>query len=146
MKGLSLLIYTIFLSIIFFVNQSAFLQIAGSLNGVPVQVEFVGSTLYSQIQAQETFNPPKDMEVFLSNCLLPSHPNLDVEDYEIASERCEGFPSVLCVFYNYYSSRFRFCKPMWQELDKQYYFNGTTSPLLRPILLEGGILTFEAYE
>ena len=145
MKGLSLLIYTIIFSIMFFVNQNAFLQMAGALNGVPVQVEFIGSELYKQIQAQETFNPPKDMEVFLSNCLIPSHPNLDEDDYEVVSERCENFPSILCVFYNYHTARFRFCKPMHYTLDTQYYFDGTTSPFLKPLILDDGKLTFDAY-
>ena len=146
MKGLSLLIYTIFFTLIFLVNQSAFIKMAGVLGGVPVKVEFIGSELYKQIQNRETFNPPMRAEVFLSDCFIPSHPELGADDFELVHEYCFEAASILCVFYDYYSSRFRFCKPLIYKMETQYYFDGTTSPLYKVLIDDEGTLELEKYE
>ena len=130
MKGLSLLIYTIFFAIIFLVDHSAFMAISGTLRGLPAQVGAITTQISQDISTRSRVNPPPNMEVFISDCYLPSHSSLDADDILAAMGGCENALGVVCVFHDYYDYRYRVCKGLRYKPVKTYYFDGRESPVL----------------
>jgi hypothetical protein len=137
MRGLSLLIYVIFFTILAIVENSVFFQIAGSLNGASIQVEVVVSDIYGAIMSRGTFSPPMGTELYFNNCSFPFHESLEEKDVENILETCTRGNSVMCAFYKYYSTRFRACKAMIYYVDKVYYFSDTSTPVLEANVEDG---------
>lgn len=142
MKGLALLIYVIFFTILAIVENSLFFRIAGSISGVKVQTEVVLSEIYGSIMSRKTFSPPMGVELYFNNCTFPFHESLKGEDVETIMNACSNGNSVMCVFYKYYSTKFRACKSLIYYTDQLYYFNATTTPVIQPDVADG-VLSLE---
>ncbi|MBR9680588.1 MAG: hypothetical protein GOU98_02065 [Candidatus Altiarchaeota archaeon] len=110
MRGISLLVYTILFTFIFFIDQSAFLSMAGAMRGVPAQIDFLVTKIAEDIVYSDTVSMPQDMEVFVSECFFPTHEHLSQEGHEAAISSCENSIGVVCLFYNYFGYMYSACQ------------------------------------
>jgi hypothetical protein len=149
MKGISVLIYTILLLVLYFLQSSAFLTMAGIVKGVPTQINYVANRIHDQLSTADEVEIPNEMATFVADCILPNHPQLDDEDTEAAEQACvypqnatQTWPGVVCVIYDYYEQRFRVCRALVYEPTSTYYFDGSQATVL-PVErdLEEGTLT-----
>ncbi|MBR9689989.1 MAG: hypothetical protein GOV01_03785 [Candidatus Altiarchaeota archaeon] len=122
MKGLSLLVYTILLTFLFLSNRVAFLSLASAVNGVPAKIDQMTTQLASDLVSKPIITPPSIADVFISDCVVPRHPELDTEDVEIALRGCTNAAGVVCLFYPYYEYRYRMCHGIRYEPTETYYF------------------------
>lgn len=142
MKGLSVLIYTILLLILYFIENAAFLSIAGAVQGVPAKVWAVADHVYEDLTRGESVTMPKGMQTFILDCAFPNDsrfhedPERGNHDYEAASEGCTydqntsvSYPGVVCIFYDYHDYRYRSCKGLLYTPVRTYYNSGDTSPI-----------------
>jgi len=125
MKGLSLLIYTILFTFIFFVDQSAFLQMAGAMRGVPAQVDYQAKQIAEDISYGSTVTTPANMQVFISDCIYPTHEKLTTEGQEAAVYSCQNAVGVICLFYDYFGYVYTACQGMLFTPDKTYFEDAT---------------------
>ena len=121
MRGLGLLIYTILFTFIFFIDQSAFLDMAGAMQGLPAQVEYVITKIVGEILYSTTMTVPSGIDLFVSECIVPGDENLDFDDLALVSSSCEVANGVVCIFYDYFGYRYRACDGILYTPTKNFY-------------------------
>jgi len=138
MKGISVYVYVIILTIWFLVDSVSFLSIAGSVQGVPAQLWAIEDRLHADISSGEVIAIPLNMATFISDCVLPVHNSLDQEEIDQAQLACQRgqdssakYPGVICLFYNYHGYIYKFCKGLRWKPVQQYLFDGTSAPVFR---------------
>lgn len=138
MKGLSVLIYTILLLIVYFVENTAFLAISGATRGIPAKIWAATNKLYEDISYENVVVIPKGMRTFIGRCNFPSDQHLTTEEIKMALDGCRlpqnssaTYPGVVCVFYNYYGKPFGSCRGMLYRPVENYFFDGSEAPVRR---------------
>ena len=152
MKGISVFVYVILFTMLYLVESSAFLSIAGAVKGVPAQVWAITDRIHGDLVGSDTVSIPKGMETFIAGCSLPAYSGMEMEQIEKAIEACQHpqnssvqYPGVLCVFYSYYGHGYNFCKPLRWTPDRTYLFDGETAPMLRVVRnLEDHVIALES--
>jgi hypothetical protein len=148
MKGLSIMIYTILLTILYLVENSAFMAIAGAVKGTPIQVWAVADRVHNEIIFEDVVNIPNNMKTFLSGCTFPGHSSLTTDEIKEALKGCTHpqnasvlYPGVLCIFHDYQGYPYRICKGILYTPVETYYFDGTAAPIFTVVrdLEEGTI-------
>ena len=132
MKGFTTLFYLLLFMLMFVIQRGMVLGFLGSFSGVPM---FMGQYLISiqeDLKTNETITLPLGYATFMANCNNPASPEIDTDDFEAVNLMCgEGYPSVICLFHNYYEHRFRRCRGLSTVFDKQYYYDDTEARILK---------------
>lgn len=138
MRGNSLLFYTILLLIVYFVEESTFLSLAGGVRGVPLQVNRILEQVHGDLVAGDSASFPKGVRTFVADCDLPSHPSLTDEEFDRVLDSCdhpyeanERWPGTVCVFYDFQGYEYRMCKELLYRPARNHFFDGTSAPTLK---------------
>lgn len=132
MRGISLLIYTVLLLMLYFVESSAFLSLSGSVSGVPLQIKQVLNEAHTSLSSGEHFTVPRKMKTYISGCSLPPTSMLNEEERESVFNACrhpysgENWPGIICVFYDYYGYEYKMCEELLERPTQTYFFDGTS--------------------
>ena len=131
MKGLTTMKYILLISLLALISTQIISMAMGYMSGTPVYMSQHLLRLKADFASNNTAIIPQNFECFMTNCDITAHPSLSDDDFNAVNEFCgPGWPSTVCLFYDYLTFRYRMCEGLITEFDSQYYFDGKKAYVL----------------